>query len=54
MAVAAADFSTSMFSISVGLMSANRLTVWSWLEIELPDEREMAARPPWIDAFEIR
>ena len=52
MAVAAADFSTSIDSTSFGLRSARRLTVWSWLEFVEPLERESAARPPCTDWFE--
>ena len=35
-----------MFSMSFGLMSARRLTVWSWLDDVEPLDREIDARPP--------
>ena len=52
MAVAAADFSTSIDSMSFGLMSASRFTVWSCDDDVEPVERVIDERPPGIDAFD--
>jgi hypothetical protein len=53
MALAAADFSTSMLSTSFGFRSARRFTTWSWLEPVLPLAREIAEAPEEMPAFEM-
>ena len=52
MALAAADFRTSMLSMSFGFRSAKRLTVWSCDDVVLPLERVIEARPAPIDALD--
>ena len=52
MAVAAADFNTSIFSMSFGLKSARRFTTWSCDDAWLPLDREIEARPAGMEALE--